>query len=709
MKTLHFIIFLQTVSLAFGGRLEKSFEELQKGNYYNAYQGFLKDKNIRPSGACFGLAKLFMLERSAFFNIDSAFYYIYNCQILFPKEEEAEKKKLALINIHEASIRTLRDLVDAKAFEAAVAKNTLEGFQRYIDLYKTSYYIPEAKTRRNKLAFQEASQINTHVAYENFFLNYPDAQEVPEAKKRFEKLLFLYETRERTPDAYAAFVVKFPGSPYRVQAEDSVFRFYRRVNKPSDYRDFIKKFPKHPKVDSAWEKLYQLSVPVWEEKEVLAFIKANPKYPGKDTVLRELAQNQGEWLPARSQQKWGFIDSTGKTVLPFDYEFVGEFSEGMAQVGLNGKTGFINRCGRLVIPCHFDEVTDFEKGWALAIKDSVAGAINRFGETVLPFIYRSLGVFKEGFSLAERDGLFSFINRSGRWISPFVFDDADDFSNGLAMVGKNGKYGFIDSTGKVTISPEFDWAESMNRGFARISLNGLYGVVSALGKQVIACEYERIEPMQEGLFMVIKGGKFGFADTLGKIIIPVKFDPGPNPWKGFSGGYMKHYSKGRYGLMGKTGKQWMSPEFDDIKEGGENLWPVFKNGKWGYLSNKKKVTILPVYQEAGIFYEGRAWVKKFPGKNPKPESVDRYGYIDHAGKMVISVQFDSTGNFHNGWAEVKLEGKTGILGINGQYILPCLYDDIKVVKSTMIRYEKEGKLGWFNRKTLKTVWEEVNN
>ena len=39
-------------------------------------------------------------------------------------------------------------------------------------------------------------------------------------------------------------------------------------------------------------------------------------------------------------KKWGFVDGTGKEVIPFKYEAAQEFSEGLAAVKLNGKPMF---------------------------------------------------------------------------------------------------------------------------------------------------------------------------------------------------------------------------------------------------------------------------------------------------------------------------------------------------------------------------------
>lgn len=79
--------------------------------------------------------------------------------------------------------------------------------------------------------------------------------------------------------------------------------------------------------------------------------------------------------------KWGFIDSTFKEVVPFKYDAVAFFSDGLASVNLGGKYyhydadygftggkwGFIDKTGNVVIPLVYDEIESgygFENGKA---------------------------------------------------------------------------------------------------------------------------------------------------------------------------------------------------------------------------------------------------------------------------------------------------------------------------------------------------------
>jgi WG containing repeat len=78
------------------------------------------------------------------------------------------------------------------------------------------------------------------------------------------------------------------------------------------------------------------------------------------------------------------------------------------------------------------------------------------------------------------------------------------------------------------------------------------------------------------------------------------------------------------------------------------LYPVFKDGKWGYINNQGKIVIEPQFDAARDFHDGLALVSKYDksgNKNPVTnQSDDKDGYIDETGKFVIEPQFVSQRN-----------------------------------------------------------------
>jgi len=156
--------------------------------------------------------------------------------------------------------------------------------------------------------------------------------------------------------------------------------------------------------------------------------------------------------------KWGYIDRTGRVVVPFEYEEAADFSEGLAAVAVgddweNRKFGYIDRDGNVVIPFIYDVAMyyDEHEGEFYAPKFShgvaaissgnweniKATIIGKDGESVLPSDeYDWMGTFSDGL-LAVRNRTtekYGYIDINGNVVVPFEYSIAGDFSDGLAVV-----------------------------------------------------------------------------------------------------------------------------------------------------------------------------------------------------------------------------------------------------------------------------------
>src|SRR6266513_2617600 len=146
-------------------------------------------------------------------------------------------------------------------------------------------------------------------------------------------------------------------------------------------------------------------------------------------VLGQSGQRISRLRPIQQDGKWGYIDSSGKTVVKPQFAWAEEFSEGLAAFeNEEGKRGYIDDTGKIVIEPKFDNWTEFS----------------------------------EGLAAVSIDFEWGYIDKTGKWAIPPQFAVGRPFSDGLALVGVslNGKVGFppgpvkhvfIDKTGKVVI------------------------------------------------------------------------------------------------------------------------------------------------------------------------------------------------------------------------------------------------------------------
>lgn len=91
--------------------------------------------------------------------------------------------------------------------------------------------------------------------------------------------------------------------------------------------------------------------------------------------------------------KWGYIDKTGKEVIPCRYDYVESFVNGLARVELNGKYGYIDETGKEVISCRYDAAYAFSEGLARVKLNGKWGLIDKAGKEVIPCRYDDYGLY----------------------------------------------------------------------------------------------------------------------------------------------------------------------------------------------------------------------------------------------------------------------------------------------------------------------------
>ena len=168
-------------------------------------------------------------------------------------------------------------------------------------------------------------------------------------------------------------------------------------------------------------------------------------------------------IPDPKTRKWGFVDTTGKWTVEPSYALTGIFSEGLASADIRKKgkelTGFIDSQGKTVIPFQFRCFrSKFSEGLAsFFVEDpqrgDMVGAISKTGEVAIQPRFKLMREFHEGMAVYEPFGTegYGYIDKTGKEVIPARFDIARDFSGGLAWVrevGDGGFSGYIDKGGE---------------------------------------------------------------------------------------------------------------------------------------------------------------------------------------------------------------------------------------------------------------------
>lgn len=165
-------------------------------------------------------------------------------------------------------------------------------------------------------------------------------------------------------------------------------------------------------------------------KQVIA-----PQFSEAKRFSEELAGVQ------KNTQQIAFVDKSGRTVIEPAFDNTHEFKAGLCAVCKNKKWGFIDKSGATIIPFDYDWVDDFYE------TASGSGQI----------------------AAVEKNDKVGFIDTQNSVVLPFEYADARSFSEDLAPATKDGKlWGFIDITGKFVIEPKFMRANKFNSGRALV-------------------------------------------------------------------------------------------------------------------------------------------------------------------------------------------------------------------------------------------------
>jgi hypothetical protein len=340
--------------------------------------------------------------------------------------------------------------------------------------------------------------------------------------------------------------------------------------------------------------------------------------------------------PVKEGNAYGYIDATGKRVIPSSYSYAMAFSEGLGAVNVggsgyhrdmpeNGKWGFIDIHNRLVInPKYFSP--------------PVYAA--PFNIEELSLASHDAYVFSEGLApVINENNEWQYINaRDSVIISGLDIRSARRFSEGLAAVYIHGKWGYIDIYGNMAIPPQYLFPADFKEGHCFVvdaDMNTY--CIDRSGKRAYP-QYRLTSSFKEGNAPVkggFRGEKFNIDENL------------------------------KMGLIDTTGFLSAKAEFDIVRPFGSGLAPALvgsqqttlltlrddyktlkiQGGKWGFIDAKGSFIINPEFEDVKSFNHGLAAVKQGA----------LWGYINSGGSWVFEPQFRWAGDFdENGVAKVIL-------------------------------------------------------
>jgi len=316
--------------------------------------------------------------------------------------------------------------------------------------------------------------------------------------------------------------------------------------------------------------------------------------------------------------KHGYIDNHGTIKIPCKYSYATEFTEGFGRVQINGKYGFIDSTGNYLFKPNYDNVYIFENGYSTADSLGYQAIINTNGEFVSNFekhecVYCDNDIIR----IKKHDG-FSFYNiKTGKQIGK-LYVKANKFKNGLCAVKIENKWGFINTEGRLVVSPSYDEVGDYAEGLIKVGKDGKIGFIDSTGETRIPFDMDFVDltdfsygfnSFSNGLCSYTEyknnGYKKGYIDYDGQVVIPAKYDKCYQFEK--EGIAMVCINK-KWGVVNSSGEEIVAPEYQYIWLGDADILKVQKNDKFGFVNLKNVALTKMIYDKASSPYLGKAVV-----------------------------------------------------------------------------------------------------
>jgi|GEM_PF-1761635 len=326
------------------------------------------------------------------------------------------------------------------------------------------------------------------------------------------------------------------------------------------------------------------------------------------------AQSKLGLIPFLEGAAMGFADSSGKVVIPAQYEEVSPFRNNLATVKVGGKYGLIDKLGNEILPPQYNSISAFASGVMWLGTEEGYYLINGEGKRVLPDAFDKAFAYSasEGRVPVEKEGKIAYFDTAGTQLTEFTFDRVGRFYQGVAPVlniAENG-WGILNKAGEMVVPPLYRKLFPFKNGLGVASLIDInqherFGVINTQGEEVIPFVYGNISGTGAGGYFVAR--KYGELEAEQEMLTNKSI------------------------ILDRTGKVVAELDMMLWDEFSEGLVVAEQDGKFGFVGTDGEVKIPFQFDWVCPFSEGLAWAK----------GDEYYGFIDHEGNFAIPPQYVS--------------------------------------------------------------------
>lgn len=177
----------------------------------------------------------------------------------------------------------------------------------------------------------------------------------------------------------------------------------------------------------------------------------------------------------------GYVRRNGKIAVELKYDYnrtmLGEspFVNGRAKVLLKDKFGMIDTTGKIIVPREYDDLGAYREGLFPAKKKDKWGFVDAQMKLRVPYTYEYAWPFSNGLARVRKDGLIGYIDPKGKEVIAPQYEEAADCVNGYLQVKTDTGWGLLDAKGNSILACKYDKIEFISPYELRVEKNEKFG------------------------------------------------------------------------------------------------------------------------------------------------------------------------------------------------------------------------------------------
>ncbi len=677
------IHWLMIINFLHSQSISKLMESIKNYDYYHTrvYAHKMLHSKKKTSAAAYALAYVYYQNCQPFHNIDSADKYIHLAALNYPHKPYLSKYG----NIDSNDIYALYDSITHQQFQN-IHQND---FPKIYDIFISQHPFM-SKTLREKIKEHQYQKIIRYVQKVNksdttfhYITTYEQHPQMNVLQQIFDQQIFEELTGHHTAAEYLLFLRNYPNNTNRNKALQSLLDIYINEKNIAGLKSFVKEFAndKHYS-EQAWKWLFAYSVKKFNNEELEHFMQDYPDFPFKKEILDEMEMNVKILIPyTDTSGSIGFIDTSGKIIIPPIYDAATSFKENISVVFKNDTAFFINKNHQKIIPSSYKDAYPFYNGYAPVFDGQFWYFINRLGIRQSDYFDWLSELSYDNNYVFKKQNLYGLCDYKGQIILPAQFEKLGDFENHLSYYMENNLYGILQDDGK-KYPAQYQWISSFNNGNAIVKKNNLYGIIHSNNEPILNIEYDLIFHCSEDIYMVIKNKKYGFFNAKDKCFTYfIEYDFNKNSdAKTFSNGqYFKLIRQNKVYVGNSDGTLLLKKNFQDAVISPDFIF-VKNKEKWAKINPLLPININFEYDDF-ILCENKTYIAKVK---------DKYVIADYQGNIKYKT-FNKLEYIYKNYYYEETEDSGQIIDINGQIVLKNIIT-YKVFPPYLIVESNDGKI-----------------